>query len=147
MIKTILYFYCGKDINYWKVICETILMLFCCKLFYRFRRSSQQSKIMVFVVIHLSNAAIILSNNKSVLIKLMVEQKLTYIGKPLLYPFSEYAVNMQVDCVSVVAIEVNSSLIAFPVMRLFIEPIKTTQVHKYLFGCLTLVNVKSLVCE
>ena len=94
MIKTILYFYCGKDINYWKVICETILMLFCCKLFYRFRRSSQQSKIMVFVVIHLSNAAIILSNNKSVLIKLMVEQKLTYIGKPLLYPFSEYAVNM-----------------------------------------------------
>ena len=64
-------------------------------LSYRFIRSTQQSKIMVFVVIHLSNATIVLSYNKSVLIiKPMVEQKLTYIGKPLLSPFSEYAVNI-----------------------------------------------------
>ena len=96
---------------------------------------------MVFVVIHLSNAAIALSNNKSVLIEPMVEQKLTYIGKPLLSSFSEYVEYIKVHLVSV---EVNSTLIAFSVMRLFIETIKNTLVPKYLFGCLTFVNAKTL---
>ena len=120
----------------WKVIWKTAFALF-----YRFRRSTQQSKIMVFVVIHLSNAAIALSNNKSVLIEPMVEQKLTYIGKPLLSSFSEYVEYIKVHLVSV---EVNSTLIAFSVMRLFIETIKNTLVPKYLFGCLTFVNAKTL---